>query len=122
MRAVLLGLLVAALGAGNADAQKNESANFMVPVCKKWLAGSGAKDAEGLQLIFDAGVCSGTISTLTHVRELVLPDFRSCWQQGATWGQSIRVALAYIEAHPERMHEDFRDLVLEAWHEAWPCK
>src|SRR5262245_19385332 len=73
MRAVLLGLLVAALGAGNADAQKNESANFMVPVCKKWLAGSGAKDAEGLQLIFDAGVCSGTISTLTHVRELVLP-------------------------------------------------
>jgi Rap1a immunity proteins len=29
---------------------------------------------------------------------------------------------SYIEARPERMHEPFRKLALEALGEAWPCK
>jgi hypothetical protein len=34
----------------------------------------------------------------------------------------VRVAVAYIERRPQRMHEDFRMLAVEAFHEAWPCK
>jgi Rap1a immunity proteins len=49
------------------------------------------------------------------------PQYRSCRPNTATGEQMIRVALAYIERRPERMHEDFRTLVIEAWHEAWPC-
>jgi hypothetical protein len=32
------------------------------------------------------------------------------------------VVLAYIQRRPQRMHEDFQDLAIEAFHEAWPCK
>jgi hypothetical protein len=33
----------------------------------------------------------------------------------------VRVVVAYIEARPARVHEDFRNLALEALREAWPC-
>jgi hypothetical protein len=31
------------------------------------------------------------------------------------------VVIAYIEAHPQRMNDDFTELALEAMHDAWPC-
>jgi hypothetical protein len=33
-----------------------------------------------------------------------------------------QVIIAYIEARPQRMHEDFRVLAVEAMQKAWPCK
>jgi hypothetical protein len=49
------------------------------------------------------------------------PDTSSCRPQGVTIGQMVGVVVGYIERRPERMHEDFRGLAIEAWHEAWPC-
>ena len=34
----------------------------------------------------------------------------------------ISVVIKYIEARPERMHEQFGDLAIEALMAAWPCK
>jgi hypothetical protein len=34
----------------------------------------------------------------------------------------VAVVIKYIEARPERMHEQFGDLVFEALTAAWPCK
>jgi len=45
-----------------------------------------------------------------------------CPPQNVTTGHTVRVVIAYIERRPERMHEDFRGLALEAIHEAWPCR
>ena len=39
-----------------------------------------------------------------------------------TLGQMVRVIVAYIDARPARVHEDFRLLALEALVDAWPCK
>jgi Rap1a immunity proteins len=36
--------------------------------------------------------------------------------------QEVRVVIAYIEARPARMHEDFDSLTHEALQAAWPCK
>jgi hypothetical protein len=36
--------------------------------------------------------------------------------------QGTQVIIAYIEARPQRMHEDFRVLAVEAMQKAWPCK
>jgi Rap1a immunity proteins len=33
----------------------------------------------------------------------------------------VAVVIKYIEARPERMHEPFADLALEALKAAWPC-
>jgi len=45
-----------------------------------------------------------------------------CPPAGATIKQRIQVIIAYIEARPQRMHEDFRVLAVEAMQKAWPCK
>jgi hypothetical protein len=34
----------------------------------------------------------------------------------------VRVVIAYIEARPSRMHENFDLLALEALRTTWPCK
>ena len=45
-----------------------------------------------------------------------------CPPAGAIIKQRIQVIIAYIEARPQRMHEDFRVLAVEAMQRAWPCK
>jgi hypothetical protein len=40
----------------------------------------------------------------------------------ATNDQLVRVVVAYIDARPERMHESFAVVALEALQAAWPCK
>src|SRR6266550_2415689 len=39
-----------------------------------------------------------------------------------TYEQMVRVVIRYIEARPNRMHEPFRSLALEAIVGAWPCR
>jgi Rap1a immunity proteins len=119
MRAVLLGLLAGALLAENADAQQNiQSANYMVPACQNFLAHRNTNFIDML----DQGVCVGTINGLSYLAEFLPPHLSSCAPKEATAGQKIRVFLAYIQRRPQRMHEDFQDLAIEAFHEAWPCK
>jgi hypothetical protein len=45
-----------------------------------------------------------------------------CSPQNVWREQRIRVVVAFIDARPARMHEDFRQLALEALMGAWPCK
>jgi hypothetical protein len=42
--------------------------------------------------------------------------------QGLTNNQAVAVVIKYIEARPERMHEPFGLLAMEAMKAAWPCK
>jgi Rap1a immunity proteins len=116
--ALILGLLAAALLAQNADAQTKPdrwSANYLMPACRNWIAFAG--DRQGI----DEALCAGIISGLAYTVKFLPPDSSSCSPQGVTTGEMVRVVVAYIERRPERMHEDFRRLVVEAWHEAWPC-
>jgi hypothetical protein len=115
--ALVLGLLAAALLSQNADAQLKPdemSANYMVPRCQRWIA-------ENNNPTFTQGVCVGVIAGLSYVGTSLPPGHSWCSSQQVTFAQMVRVALAYIERRPERTHEDFRRLAIEAWHEAWPC-
>jgi len=116
--ALILGLLAAALLAQNADAQTKPdrwSANYLMPACRNWITFAG--DRQGI----DEALCAGIISGLAYTVKFLPPDSSSCTPQGVTTGEMVRVVVAYIERRPERMHEDFRRLAIEAWHEAWPC-
>src|SRR5262249_24955716 len=116
--ALILGLLAAALLAQNADAQTKPdrwSANYLMPACRNWITFAG--DRQGI----DEALCAGIISGLAYTVKFLPPDSSSCTPQGVTTGEMVRVVVAYIERRPERMHEDFRRLAVEAWHEAWPC-
>jgi hypothetical protein len=45
-----------------------------------------------------------------------------CVPDRSTVGQAVRVIVAYVDQRPERMHEHFEVLVLEALRRAWPCR
>jgi hypothetical protein len=48
--------------------------------------------------------------------------FGVCPPDEVTLAERARVAVTYVEAHPERMKEDFRVLAVEAMQKTWPCK
>src|SRR5262249_12086061 len=70
----------------------------------------------------ETGYCAGVITGVGSMGPSFPPGSRSCAPNSATVTQATRVALAYIERYPQRMHESFARLAVEAWHEAWPCK
>jgi hypothetical protein len=113
MKAILAGAMLA-LGvtmAGAQDADIN-SAEFMLPHCRAIL-----EKESGIYLF--QGVCVGTIDSLQYVRPLMgCADIPS----EVTADQAINVIIRYIEARPERMHELFKALAIEAMFNAWPCK
>jgi len=80
---------------------------------------SGCKEALSDKATMASGRCLGVIEGLAILGQLTE---MFCAPTGAASGQRIRVVLAFVEARPARMHEDFRLLALEALKEAWPCK
>jgi hypothetical protein len=85
------------------------SANAMMPGC---VGALGNADS------FGAGYCAGVVRALMNTSFA----FKACPPAGVSVGQSIRVAVAFINQNPARMREPFEGLVIEALRSAWPCK
>jgi hypothetical protein len=117
---VSLFVLCAALSSGPAEAQGRtsdvDSANWVLPGCKAF-----AENRPDL-LAFRQGICAGAITALTFIGSSLPEGYRTCPPKTATHGQKIRVVIRYLEQQPERLHEPFNGLVLEALSSAWPCK
>jgi len=91
------------------------SADQMLPACTAFIADNAPSDIDG---VFQAGRCIGLMQGLGYPSRL----FGVCPPDEVTLAQRARVAVTYVEARPERMHEDFRALAVEAMQKAWPCK
>ena len=91
------------------------SADQMLPACRAFIADNAPSDIDG---VFQAGCCIGLMQGLGYPSRL----FGVCPPDEVTVAQRARVAVTYVEARPERMHEDFRVLAVEAMQKAWPCK
>jgi hypothetical protein len=83
-------------------------------------------EREASDAFFDAfirGICVGTVSTLAVAAASLERAAGVCLPEGQTTvAQQVRIVAAYIDARPNRLHEDFRVLALEALKDAWPCK
>jgi hypothetical protein len=88
-----------------ASAADTTSANYYLPGCK------------GPPGQWDQGLCAGFVAGVVYA---AAPNL--CVPQAVTNSQAVAVVIKYIEARPERMHEQFGDLVFEALTAAWPCK
>jgi hypothetical protein len=91
------------------------SADHMLPACKAFIADDAPRD---IYVLFEAGRCVGLMQGLGYASRLV----GVCPPAEVTFAQMARVAVTYFEARPERTHEDFRVLAIEAMQKAWPCK
>jgi hypothetical protein len=106
--AILLALTIPA------SAQDTTTANQMVPGCKGLL---DDRTTSGVS-VYQQGRCGGYVASLVDGGGE--QDF--CSPKGVSIGEAVAVVIKYIEARPERMHEPFGNLALEALKEAWPCK
>jgi Rap1a immunity proteins len=114
-----LSLVGSALAAGDAG-----SGNAIMPGCRAQLQAGLTVDTNPADA-FGQGLCVGIITglaTSTALSKVALKSAFFCAPQGPTIEQYIRVVVAYIDKHPERMHEPFEILALGALAEAWPCK
>jgi hypothetical protein len=66
--------------------------------------------------ILAQGYCAGAVSAVA------LTNPRVCAPGGWNTGQAVAAVLRFLDMHPERRHEDFSALALEALARAWPCK
>ena len=114
MRAIICGASMA-LTITTAEAVEPDyfSANYALPGCKKYIAEESALKVD--EKIYLAGRCAGIIHVISQ------PFVNGCANipAQATMQQVMRVVVRYIEARPERMHESFMNLAIEAVRDAW---
>jgi hypothetical protein len=116
MRTTFIGLAMLALITTAAHPAEDElSANANLPGCKAILRG---KLLSTDPLVYPMGRCGGILIGLGYATH----HYGACVPDNATIGQIARIVVTYIERQPERWHEDFRALALEAMRDAWPCK
>jgi hypothetical protein len=87
-----------------------DSANYLLRGCKAFIVRENTMPTP-----IDAmkqGRCVGLVDGLSYTGNF-------CQPKGVTTGQAVAVVVKYIEARPERMHEDFGILALEALTAAW---
>ena len=111
---------IATLCANSAQvpATNDNSDNALFAGCESFVDGQAPTPQSNMM----ANFCSGVVNGLAYVGSVLPPDIRSCVPPTSTARQLARVALQYIGANPQRTHEDFRELTLEAFHYAWPCE
>jgi hypothetical protein len=86
----------------------------MMPGCHHFLQPDTPPTDAKVYLI--AATCVGLVEGLAYARPGI------CTPPNVTRGQAVRVVVKYIDDRPQRLHEDFRELALEALRAAWPCK
>jgi hypothetical protein len=94
------------------------SANSVFLGCKAFAEGRVAN----ARLNSIGNFCAGVAHGLASVGPILPPEWQFCAPPTSDTQQLLRVVVSYIEARPQRMHEDFRVLTVEAFHYAWPCK
>ena len=123
MRALVLGIAMGLVVGTSALAQEPDkySASYMLRYCR------AAVNNEALTRPADAameGMCVGIIDAIGFMMSEFPPQEKeksSCPPSKVKLEQVVRAVVRYIEARPERMQENFKILVIEAFHDAWPC-
>lgn len=115
MKAIAIGVFMALAFTAAARAYDN-SANGMLRSCKEMIDLSTTNRPRN---VFDLAYCMGLVEGLGFMLNAAIG---TCKPNEVTTEQAMRVIARYIEARPQRMHEEFRKLAIEAMEAAWPCK
>jgi hypothetical protein len=94
------------------------SANYQLPHCRDYQAIGNAPIPDYVRL-YAAALCGGQIKGIAISLHLT---GQICEPDGVTNGQVLSVVMTYIDRTPERQHESFSVLAIEALKRAWPCR
>ena len=103
-----------------------ESTAEMLTACKS-LAESKVTSGQVLFLHdYPSGICWGAFSALQRVIVLAdtdtRPIFNACAPEKSTRTQLIAVFVEYARRTPQRLHEEFFDVAIDALKGAFPCQ
>jgi hypothetical protein len=117
-------LLCASVGFGEAE---QGSGSELLSRCK---AAVRLMDNKSYQDTCDADYCTGFVVSASagYLYIRALGDRfngraqRKCIPDGVTTGQEVRVFVKWLEAHPEKLHDEAFFLFLDAMKDAFPCE
>jgi hypothetical protein len=122
----LVFVMVSVMGWAPLHAQNFEvvNASLLLQGCSAYERTSrGSGDFSGSPKdVADATGCQGWIIGVFHT--LVKANLaKLCWSQDTVvnFDQMVRILLAYLEKHPQRLNEDSVTLAREAFQQAFPC-
>jgi hypothetical protein len=115
---VLIALLFSVGEVAGQPPNTDTSANSVLSGCKAFADG---RPPTSIELAMLGNYCAGMVHALAGMAHILPPNYQACAPDTSTARQLALVVLRYIEARPRRMHEDFRLLAVEAFHDAWPC-
>jgi hypothetical protein len=111
-------------------AENTHSANYILPYCKL-TAGQAADNPSDSYLV---GRCAGLVEGVINMSSLLKamqtvgdiphldPLLCAAVPEHVTIEQALTVVVRYSEMHPREGPLPFTVLVLDALHDAWPCK
>ena len=70
---------------------------------------------------FREGLCNGMIVGFDYGYSYKNRDKTYCVPSGVNQGQIVKVVRKYIDEHPEKLHELYGKLIIEALNESFPC-
>jgi|RhiMetdeSRZDD1v2_1073273.scaffolds.fasta_scaffold331026_2 Rap1a immunity proteins len=107
------------LGCGVAIAEPDKaSADYVMLGCRTAVSPiTFSNTVESKEDASRTALCFGIINGLTYIGQ----HFGTCLPVGTTSQQAVSVVVQYIDSHPEKIHENFNSLAVEALREAWPC-
>jgi Rap1a immunity proteins len=108
--AIVFALFGSAARADPPATKRTYTAEFYLPGCKNFIAGRSD---------FLSGRCVGAVEVLDALSH----DTKAfCAPDDTNNLERVRIIVAYIEARPGQMKDDFRLLANEAMSKTWPCK
>lgn len=113
--------LVMSLSSASAE---TASVTDVLPACKLFLSimdRQGKVREADVAHLMDAGECLGAVYAMLNLATALTEPLKFCPPNDAEAEQAVRAIVAYAEKRPERAHEDFMTLALEALRTAWPC-
>jgi hypothetical protein len=92
-----------------AVAQDTTSAGYMLPHC------------QARNTLMSAW-CHGNVQAAGYLGGALPPPYRNCMPPEIPPGQGVSVVVQYLNVRPQRWHEPFVALAVEALAQAWPCR
>jgi hypothetical protein len=131
MRAAICGAVMALTVTAAVAGEDFNSVNSILPGCKKGVVSAAAdfdqSVMDGPIMVFKHGRCMGTVEGIVFLLKgasMARQSRITCTAipETATLKQIMNVVVTYIETRPNRMHESFKGLAVEALQDAWPCR
>lgn len=114
--------LVTALGSGSAMAVRGDGNQLIMQCTIAVKAGEGTPVDRYYDVGYCLGLTQGIRQTMQYQNDELPAKSRTCFPEGITNGQGVRIVLKYLQDHPTELQDHATFLVHRAYRDAYPCR